>query len=70
MVVILFVIFFQSFYLGFYIQKIATHCKEQNKKNHNNWLKNKKVIQSQKMTKNLKIFTLKIHKGAKIFKNP
>ena len=40
-------------------------------KNHDNWLKNKKVIQSQnvkKMPKKLKIFNLKIHKGAEIKK--
>ena len=29
----------------------------------------KNVIQSQKMSKKLKIFSLKIHKGAGIFKN-
>ena len=39
------------------------------KKNHDNWLKNKKVIESQKMSKKLKIFCLKIHKGAGISKN-
>ena len=31
---------------------------------------NKLVIQSQKMPKKLKIFSLKIHKGAGIFKKP
>ena len=60
--------FFQSCYLISHIQKVSTHCEEQN--NHGNWLKNKKVIQSQKMPKKLKIFSLKIHKGAGIFKNP
>ena len=38
--------------------------------NHNNWIKNKKVTQSQKLSKkcsqNLKNFSLKIHKGAGI----
>ena len=29
---ILFVTFFQSYYLIFHTQKVATHCKEQNKK--------------------------------------
>ena len=37
------------------------------KNNHDNWLKNKKVIQSQKMSKKLKISGFKIHKGAGIF---
>ena len=37
------------------------------KKNHKNWLKNKKVIQSQKM---IKILSLKIQQGAGIFKKP
>ena len=37
---ILFVPFFQSCYLIFHIQNVATDCKEQNKKkNHDNWLK-------------------------------
>ena len=39
------------------------------KKNHENWLKNKKVIQSnnfKKMPKKLKIFSVKIHKGVRI----
>ena len=34
-----------------------THCKEN--KNHDNWLKNKKVIQSQKMPQKFKFFSLK-----------
>ena len=38
------------------------------KKNHDNWLKNKKVIQSKKMSKKLNIFSLKIHKDAGIRK--
>ena len=55
-----FFFFFQSCYLISHIQKVATPCKEQNKKkNHDNWLKNKKVIQNQKtaqkMPKNSKI---------------
>ena len=51
-------------------QKVATHFKEKNKKkNHHNWLKNKKVIQSQQMPKKLKIFSLKIHKAAGTSKN-
>ena len=33
-------------------------------------LKTKKGIQSQKMSKKLKIFSLKIHKGAETFKKP
>ena len=36
------------------------------KNNHDDWLKKKKVIQSTKMSKKLKIFSLKIHKGAGI----
>ena len=40
------------------------------KKNHDYWLKNKKVIESQKMSKKLKTFSLKLHKGAGIFKRP
>ena len=35
-----------SSWSDFYTQTVATQCKEQNKKNHDNWLKNKKVIQS------------------------
>ena len=71
---ILFATFFQSFYFIYYTQKVATHYKEQNKKkNHDNWLKNKKVIECQKMSKKcpkkLKIFSLKIHKGIGIYKN-
>ena len=41
--------------------------------NHDNWIKNKKVIQSQKMfkkmPKKLKNSSLKIHRVAGIFKN-
>ena len=37
------------------------------KKNHDNWLKKKEV---KKISKKLKIFSLKIHKGAGIIKNP
>ena len=37
-------------------------------KNHDNWLKSKNVVQSQKMPKKLTIFSLKIHKSAGIFK--
>ena len=37
-------------------------------KNHDNWLKNKKAIQNQIMSKKLKICSLKIHKGARIKK--
>ena len=40
------------------------------KKNHDNWLKNKKVIQCQKMPKKLKFFYLKIDKGAGISNKP
>ena len=36
------------------------------KKNHDDCLKNKKVIQSQQTSEILKIFSLKIHKGAGI----
>ena len=36
------------------------------KKNHDNLLKNKKVIKSQKMSNKLQIFSLKIHKGVGI----
>ena len=40
------------------------------KNNHDYWLKNKKVIQTQQMSKkcpkNLKFLVLKIHKGAEI----
>ena len=42
------------------------------KKNYDNWLKNKKVIQSKnvkKMPKKLKMSCLNIHKGAGIFEN-
>ena len=41
------------------------------KKNYDNWMKNKKVIQSQQMSKiclKIKIFSSKINKGAAIFK--
>ena len=38
---------------AFHTQKVATHWKKKSKKkNHANWLKNKKVIQGQKMSKN------------------
>ena len=65
---ILFVTFFQSCYLIFHTQKVSTHCKKQNKKrNHGNWLKNKHVIQSQQMSKKCpKNFSLKIHKDVGI----
>ena len=44
--------FFQSCYPIFQPQKCVTYCKGQNKKkNHDNWSKNKKVIQSQKLSK-------------------
>ena len=48
---ILFVTFFQSCYLIFHTQKVSTHFKEQNKKKES-WqlVKNKKVIQIQKMS--------------------
>ena len=50
---ILLATFFQSSYIIFHNKKVATHFKEQNKKkNHDNWLKNKKVIQSKKCPKN------------------
>ena len=61
---ILFVTFFQSLYFIYHNQKVAKHCKEK-KINHNIWSKNKKVIQSKKK---LNIFSLKIHKGAGMFK--
>ena len=52
------------------ISKYLVHIlKNKIKKNHGNWLKNKKVIHSIKMPKKFKIFSLKIHKGAGIFKN-
>ena len=58
--------FFQSSYFIFHNQKVAVDCKEQNKKNHDNWLKNKKVIQCKKMSKKCpkysKMYSLKIHK--------
>ena len=61
-----------SSYIFSHTQKVATHCKEQNKKNYDNCLKNKKVIQSpknvKKMPKKLNIFSLKIHKGARVSK--
>ena len=31
-----------SFYLISHIQKVSTHCKEENKKTHENWSKNNK----------------------------
>ena len=37
------------------------------KKNHDNWLKNKKFIQSQKMPKKLQIFSLNFQKTPKHF---
>ena len=43
------------------------------KKNHNNWLRSKEVIQSknsQKMHQKLKTCNLKIHKGGRIWKKP
>ena len=38
--------------LPYFPQKVAIYFKEQNiKRNHDSWLKNKKVIQSQKLSK-------------------
>ena len=54
---ILFITFFQLCYLIFNTRKVATHCKEQ--KNHGNWLKNKKVIQSQKNAQKTQNFQFK-----------
>ena len=51
-------------------KKLPQIVRNKIKKNHDNWIKNKKVIQSQKMSKKLKNFSLKIHKGAEIFKTP
>ena len=49
----------------FLYPKVATHCKEQNKrKNHENWFKKTetlfKVIKCRKNAHKLKIFSLKI----------
>ena len=41
-----------------HIQKVAILVKEKIKKNHENWLTNQKVFKSQKMPKQLKIFSL------------
>ena len=55
-------------------EKLPHIVRNKIKKNYDNWLKNKKVIQSQKTLKKCpkkpKMFSLKIHKGAGIFKNP
>ena len=59
--------FFSSHLTLFSIPKMFLHIVRNNiKKNHDNWLKNKKAIQSQKMPKKLQIFSLKIHKNAGI----
>ena len=67
---ILFVIFFQSYYLIVYTQKVATHCKEQNKKESWQVVKKQKSYSKSKnvkeMPKKLKFFSLKIHKCAGI----
>ena len=63
--------FFSSHITLFSIPKELLHIvRNEIKENHDNWLKNNKVIQSQKLPKKLKIFSLKIHKGAGIFKKP
>ena len=37
---------------AFHTQKFTTHCKEENKKNnYDNYLNNKKIIQSKKLSK-------------------
>ena len=64
-----FVIFFQSCYLISHIQKVSTHCKEQNKKIMTIGYKTKKLFKVkkwQKMPKKLNIFCLKKHEGAGI----
>ena len=54
---ILFVTFFiQPCYLNLHTQKFAAYCKEQHKKNHDNWLRTKKVIQSHKISKIRQIY--------------
>ena len=61
--------FVHSCYFIFRTQKVAAHCKEQNKKkNYDNWLKNTKGIKRQKMPKKLEIFSLKYIKVLE-FKN-
>ena len=62
--------FFVSHVTLFPIPKKFLHIvRNKLKKKNDNWLKNKKVIQSQKIFKKPKIVSFKIHKGAEIFKN-
>ena len=52
-----------TWFFNYFTLKVATHCREQNKKKgHDNWLKNKKVIQSNKMSK---IIIISNNKGTK-----
>ena len=55
-------------------QKFATHCKEQKKKNHNNWLKTKKLFKVKKCfkkcPKNSKFLVQKYIKVLKFKKKP
>ena len=55
-------------------KKLQHTVRNKIKKNRDNWLKNKKDIQSLKMSKKmgkkLKNFSLNMHKGAEILKKP
>ena len=47
-----FILFVYYYYTIFHTEKVPIHCKERKeKKNLDNWLKNKKAIQCQKMSK-------------------
>ena len=48
----MFVVFFLAWVLSIPKKLLRTGRKKVKKKNHDNWLKNKKVIQGQKMSKN------------------
>ena len=71
---ILYVTFFQLCYLIFHTQKVAAHCREQNKKRIMTigWKTKKlfKVKNVLKMSRNFKIISLKIHNADGILKNP
>ena len=49
-------------------KKLLKTVRNKIKKINDNWLENKKVIQSWNVQKMPKIFSSKIHKGAEIFK--
>ena len=69
---ILFVTFFQSCYFIFHTQEVAAHYKKQNKKRIMIMIKKQKSYSKsknvKKIPKKLKIFNIRIHKGAGIQK--